>query len=399
MVSFATGLGSFATGMTQGMQMAQQVKGAIDDRKMRKIAKDGTQAATAAREADIAGAIQTTANADGSSSYSVGGKAQASMDDARKAATSQVGSVMDYYRSTTVPKLIQGYIDVGRPEQASQLESWMESQDSAKLTKDWAKSMRLAMMGDTGGAMRGFGKLFERMEPGSKYMGTEDITEPVYEDMKLPKTGETVQMQTGTRPAGLRLKLRNADGEDVSHDFGGQEDLFRTAMFTLSPDKFAERAFAENDRAQASRAASVKADRDFRQDISRDKFKATLDDQRDQRQHERTVQRSDRDFAQQTNRDATQHGYRMDESTTELQMRAALKLSEDGNEKPEDVRKSLETITKRLAETDLSFSKLTPEEQTSRAVQVLQGQRSSARGVMSGSPDRDNGKGAIPKLW
>lgn len=414
MVGFAVGLGSFAQGMANGMQMAQQVRGALDARKMRKVEKEGAAAATAAREKDIMGAISTETvdqtaalSATGqsislptSATYKVDGKAYDSMADARKAAEAQVGTVMDYYRSTTVPKLIQGYIDIGQTDKAAQLQSWMETQDSNRITKDWAKAMRLGMIGDTKGAMRGFGKLYERLEPGSRYIGTEDITEPVYEDI-VGKDGKTSRTQTGTRTTGMRLKLRNVDGEDISHDFGGQEDLFNTAMFTLSPDKFADRVLGQVDAAVAARGEAAKEDRKFQRDLQRDKYKAVLDDQRDERQAQRGIIRDDRQAAHQAARDATLSGYRQEETTTELQMRAALKLSEATGESPEDVRKSIETITKRFAETDMNFAKLSPEEQTARAVQVLNAQRSSARGVIGAgqAAPADQSRGVTPRLW
>lgn len=391
MVGFSVGLGSFASGVTQGMQLGTQIKGALDQRKMRGIAKDGSAEATAAREADIAANIQTTANPDGSQAYTVGGQQYASIDEAKTKASGQVGTVMDYYKKTTMPKLIKGYMDIGEPDKAQQLQTWMETDEANGITRDWARAARMALLGDNKAAMRGFGKLYERLEPGAKYVGMEEMTEPIY-DEETGKDGKVTKKQVGTRPTGVRLKLKSADGEDVSHDFSGTEDLFQTAMLTLSPDKFVGRAFAEVDKAQASRAAAAKDAREFSQDVQLEKLKAVTADARDQRQHERSIIRSDREFGQTVQRDASQHGYRLDEATTELQMRAALKVSEDTGEKPEDVRKSLETITKRLAETDMQFSKLSPEAQTERAMSVLRGQRSAARGVIA-----DTGQGAPPK--
>lgn len=407
MVSFAVGLGSFAQGMQQGMQVAQQVKGALDAKKIRKVEKEGAVAASAAREKDILSAIQATPNADGSTSYAVAGKPQASMEDARKAAEAQVGSVMDYYRSTTVPKLIEGYIDIGRPEQAEQLQSWIETQDANRLTKDWAKAARLAMIGDTGGAMKSFGRLYERMEPGSKYLGTEDITEPVYETRKLPKTGESIQVQTGTRPAGIRLKLRNADGEDVTHDFGGSEDLFNTAMFTLSPDKFAARALAQVDQATAARATAAKSDREFARDVGMKKLDATLDDQRDERQHRRTVQRNDREFAQQTQRDATQQGYDLEKIMTSKQMEAAMapaiEAAKANGQTDEDARKAIGAIWKTLSENDLGgkggFGSMSIEDQINQASKIYRQQSGAAKSIAGKGATQGNGRGVVPKLW
>lgn len=391
MVGFAVGLGAFAQGMGQGMQMGQQIRGALDDRKLRRANREGAEAATAARESDIAAAIQTTPNPDGTQTFKVGDQTFNDAGKAKSAATGQVGSVMDYYRTNTVPKLIETYTKIGQPDKAQQLQAWMETEESNGITRDWARAARMATLGDTKAAMRGFGKLYERMEPGSKYIGMEELSEPIYED-EPGKDGKPSKKQVGTRPAGVRLKLRSADGEDVVHDFSGTEDLFQTALMTLSPDKFVGRALGEVDQARAVRAAAAKDAREFNRDVTLKKVDATLDDQRDQRQHERSIIRSDREFGQTVQRDASQHGYRLDEATTELQMRAALKVSEDTGEKPEDVRKSLETITKRLAETDMQFSKLSPEAQTERAMTVLRGQRSAARGVIA-----DTGQGAAPK--
>jgi len=391
MVSFGIGLGSFVQGMGQGMQLGNQIKGAIDDAKIRKIERAGSQEATAAREKDILGAIRTNSDAQGQPSYSVGDQTVSSMEDARKLAEKQVGGVMDYYRTTTIPKLIQGYIDIGKPEQAERLQTWMDGQESNAITKDWASAARLAMIGDQNGAMKGFGKLYERLQPGAKYLGTEDITEPTYEEHTLPKTGEKIRVETGSRPVGVRLKLRGPDGADVSHDFTSSEDLFNTAMFTLSPDKFALRALDEVQAARIARAAAAKEDWQFGRDLQKERFKAVLDDQRDERQFRRGVMRDDRQFAQQSQRDEIQHGYRMDETATELQMRAALKLAEDSGQKVDDVRRSIETISKRMAETSNAFDKLTPEQQTAAAVQEYQRQQGAAksvlgRGATSGTP-------------
>ena len=81
-------------------------------------------------------------------------------------------------------------------------------------------------------------------------------------------------------------------------------------------------------------------------------------------------------------RDAVQNSLGMERDGNRIQLEAASKLAQSTGEKPEDVRESLETITKRLAETDLSFSKLTPQEQTQRAVDALTAQRRAARGVI-----------------
>lgn len=395
MVSFGIGLGSFVQGMGQGMQLGQQIKGAIDDRKIRKIERAGSQEATAAREKDILGAIRTNSDAQGQPSYSVGDQTVSSMEDARKLAEKQVGKVMDYYRTTTIPKLIQGYIDIGKPEQAERLQTWMDSQESNAITKDYTSAAIRAFMGDTKGSMTGFGRLYERLNPGAKYRGYEEITEPVDEQASLPGTGKSIVLPSGkTRTTGYRLNMTSADGNEFSHEFGGQMDMLAAAAYTLPPHQFALRALAQVDAANAAKAAAAKEDRQFGRDLQKERFKAVLDDQRDERQFRRGVMRDDRQFAQQGQRDEVQHGYRMDETATELQMRAALKLAEDSGQKVDDVRKSLETITKRMADTSNDFWKMTPEQQTAAAVKAYQQQMGVAKSVLGrGAPS------GTPPMW
>jgi hypothetical protein len=417
MVSLGMGLGAFAQGMGQGMQMAQQVKGVLRDKKLHAMEQDATAAGTAAREADIAKAIQTTTGANGAQSFSVGGQQFSDAGQARNAAAQQVGTVMDYYRNQTVPKLIEGYMKMGDAQKASALQSWVETEDANNLTKDWARATRMALLGDNKAAMRGFGKLYEKLEPGSKYVGMEDITEPVYEERKLPKTGETIRVEAGTRPVGVRLKLKSADGEEVTHDFGSTEDLFQTAMLTLSPDKFVGRAFAEVDKAQASRAAAAKDAREFGQDVQMKRMDAVIADQRDQRQHERsiirddrqfaqTTARDDRQFAQQSQRDATLQGYDLEKITTSKQMDAALAPSMEAakakGDTAEDARKAIAGIWKNLSTNSLpgkdGFNAKPVEEQIEQAARIYRQQSTVARGVVAGAKQESQSRG-IPKLW
>jgi hypothetical protein len=407
MVNFSIGLGSFAQGLNQGLSMGSQIKGVIDQRKMRNIAKDGTAQATAARDSAITGAIETTANEDGSQSFKVGDQTFSDQGQARSAAAQQVGTVMDFYRQTTVPKLIQGYLDLGDPDKAQQLQSWMETSEAEGITRDWARGARLALLGDTKGAMRKFGKLYEKMEPGSKYIGMEDITEPNFEEKALPGTGQTIRVENGTRPAGVRLKLRNADGEEVSHDFTSTEDLYQTAMMTLSPDKFVGRAFSEMDKASAARLASAKSDQEFQRDVALKRMGAAIDDQRDERQHKRQMIRSDREFGQTTQRDATQQGYDLEKIMTGKQLDAALAPAMEAakvkGDTPEDARKAISAIWKTLSESDLGskdgFNSKPVEEQVKQATAIYSQQSTAARGVIQGGAPSNNGGRGIPKLW
>jgi hypothetical protein len=400
MVSFGIGLGSFMDGVNQGMQFGKTIKTAVQDRKIRKMEREAIDAAEVARQQDGAKGIMAPQpgyeNAPGSGPYSMhlsgdggGAAAPPSAESGTRAAPKTPGTFMDYYRKVSMPKLIEGYLKNGQPERASQLQSYLDSEDGKGKFKDWASAAQRFAMGDNEGGFKRLADLNKRLDNNIELDG--------YEEVKDEKTGSA----TG----GWRVKWKDADtGKAFTQDFDTADDFARTALWAMSPEQQAQARLSEMTAAQKARAeaaaAARKAATDFNYDVKKQGYGAILADQRDDRQFKRQQQRDASLYGYDAARDATRHGYSMEEDTNNLQMRAALKLSDDSGEKPEDVRKSLETITKRLAETDMSFSKLSPDEQTARAVAVLQGQRNGARGVIGGgAPAASGGRGAIPPLY
>ncbi|MCE7797849.1 hypothetical protein LWE61_14955 [Sphingobium sufflavum] len=398
-MSFGMGLGAFMNGVQGGLKLGQQVRGVIDDRKTRKMERSAIEDARAARERDIGDLTRGPAiPADPSGMIDEKGAVRKIEDTdlpiSRDEAEKKVGSFMDYYRSTSVPKLIEGYIQRGENDRAAHFQQYLDSEDGKARTKDWSVAAQRFAMGDHEGGFKRLADLNGRIGNGMDLVGHEQIMQPIYEDRTDKKTGKTTKVQTGTEATGgWRVKWKDSDsGKEFSQDFASSDDFARTALWATSPEQQVTASLAELRAAQAARAKAV-ADaagdrRQFGYDIGKLRAKGVIDDQAAGREAQRTA-----------SRDATLHGYRMEEDVNGAQASAAYRAPPaDSVETPEDVRKSLENITKRLSESDPSFYKLSPEEQTARAVSVLNGQRSSARGVMSsGAPS--GGRGVMPPLY
>jgi hypothetical protein len=134
---------------------------------------------------------------------------------------------------------------------------------------------------------------------------------------------------------------------------------------------------------------------------------AAIDDQRDERQHKRQMIRSDREFGQTTQRDATQQGYDLEKIMTGKQLDAALAPAMEAakvkGDTPEDARKAISAIWKTLSESDLGskdgFNSKPVEEQVKQATAIYSQQSTAARGVIQGGAPSNNGGRGIPKLW
>lgn len=395
MVNFAIGLGSFLDGMNQGMSAARTVMDARDERRMRKITKEATGAATEAREADISKGIATETDDLGNVSFSVGGKGYADAASARAASEAQVGSFMDYYRSKTVPKLIEGYIQMGEPQKAAALESYLDSENGKANSRDWARASQRFAMGDVEGGLKGLAKLNERLDNGVDIVGYDPITEPTFEERKDEKTGKTTRVETGTQPTGgWRVRWKDSgSGKEFTQDFESADDFARTALWATSPENqvlatINERTAAQNARAKAA-ADEAEDRRSFGYDVAKANHKAVIDDRL-----------SERDYKRRAALAGVTHSYDMERDAASIQLRAALKVSDDTGEDPEDVRKSIETISKSLRDNDISgeFGRLPLDQQTAKAVEILTKQRAAARGVIeAGAPS--GGRGVIPPLY
>lgn len=404
-MSLGLGLGAFMSGVRDGASTANFVKGAIRDRQTRKMEKAATADATAAREADIAKGITTTTDANGVTSYGVGDQVFADAKAAHDASEARVGKFMDYYRTTAVPKLIEGYTQAGDMDRATRLQSYLDSEDGKARFKDWAGAATRFAMGDNAGGFEGLAALNKRMNNGVDIVDYAPIMEDDYDEQTLPGSKETVRIPNGKQreTGGWRVNWKDAaSGRTFSQDFDTADDFARTALWGTSPEYQAQYALSELTASQKARAAAAEKGREYQRDVGMKRLDAVIADQRDDRNFRRDMKRDEardvRDAATQTDRDARQHGYRMEEDVNSAQVRQAYPDPTKG-ETAEDVRKAIETITERLAVTDLKFAKLSAAEQTKRATEIYNSQRSSARGVLGTSAPAPTGRGVVPTLY
>jgi len=378
MVSFGIGSGQFLQGASQGLQQGQQLRSQVEDglinRKMRKVEKTARGEADAAREADISKGITTTLDpVTGGQTYKVGATDFGTDSKAaRDAAAKQVGSFTEYYMKTAVPQLVDGYMRAGKPQLAQQYQTWMETAGAKQGLKHWATAARAASRGDTGQFIKSMQAAYN--------------TPGYYDDGVNLVGGEEIKDKDGN-VTGIRMKFKGADGKEYAQEYQGMEDVYRQGVMVMSPEAVFQQGMADVKAAQAVRAEAIKAKREFGFDIAKQNNKGVIDDRLDDRQFQRTLRR-----------DAFQHGYQMEQDNNSAAVRAAYRAEDEGDETPAATRKQLESITKRLAETDLRFSKLSPEEQTARAVAELQRQRAAARGITPGGSSAVSAPGA-PALY
>lgn len=216
MVGFSVGLGSLVDGLSQGMKIGQEFNKLDAERKAKKLVVGATSEATTAREKDIMSAIKPMQNADGSTTYGVGDRQYSDMGQARSSAAEQVGSVMKYYQTVTVPKLIAGYLELGQPEKAKTLQDWVDTDEASQVTKKWARAARMITLGDIPSATRQLGKLYEEMTPGAKFLGLEEAE--------------------GGR---WRANFKNAEGEAFSKEFENREQFLETGLGLTAPHEYA----------------------------------------------------------------------------------------------------------------------------------------------------------------
>ena len=410
-MGFGMGLGAFMDGVRQGAGTANFIKGAIEDRKVRKMEKQAFADTASARDADIANGVVATTDAAGTTSYGVGDQSYTDAAEARKAAEAKVGSFMDYYRANTVPKLIEGYMRSGKAERATQLQSYLDSEDGKARFKDWAGASQRFAMGDHAGGFQRLASLYKHVDDGVDVVDYSPITEDEYEERVLPGSKQVVRVPTGRKreTGGWRVNWKDkGNGNVFSQDFDTADDFARTALYATSPEYQAQYTVAEMKAAQAARAdaakegrkygyeragkredaliADTRDDRNFRRDVARDKVKDGMERQRDATRHGYDLER-----------DSLRHGDDMERDNNDAYLRQAFPSPRNG-ETEEDVRKSIETITRRMADTDLDFSKLSPADQLKRAEQIYRGQRSSARGIL-GKDAPPPGRGIVPELY
>ncbi|QRE00580.1 hypothetical protein [Pseudomonas phage Itty13] len=252
--NFGIGVGAFMAGLNQGVQAYDTIQKARDRKALRDIATQGTDAAKAAREADIGRSINVGSRSENGvtvPTYEVGGQSYASEGDARAAAEKQVGSFMDYYAKSVLPKYQEHWMQTGDVEKAQALEKWMQDQNVQKGVKAWAGAVRAFQTGDREAFKKNLMAAYNQQ--GYFQDGMEAVS---IDDVKDDK-GNLL---------GYKIKFKDPKGKVTEQTYDG-EDVARLGLNALSPAEVLSYGVDQLKQAQAARAELAKENRKFQRDI------------------------------------------------------------------------------------------------------------------------------------
>jgi hypothetical protein len=319
-MAFGTGLGAFMQGFGGGYSMGRGIRQDMQQRRdentIRKAQKEAWDDASEARKWDMdmaktmdsmdAGAreVQTNAglNSDLAQMPLYGGAREAQTSakltpsPPKASQTSQIGSIMDYYRQTSAPKVVDAYMKIGQPEKAAAFQEYIDGQEGKADLKQWAKGWKSFATGDVDGGMQTFGKLLAKAAPGVKFGGYTPIMEGVYD----PDTGKKIgERETG----GYAVQFTRPDGTNFTQEFSSQRDMLNVGVSTFAPDKLFDYVLGRQKAADETSAEIGKENRKFGHDriLKADEYGY------------KSKQEADKN-AFTLARDKQQHGYTIDEN-------------------------------------------------------------------------------------
>ncbi|MND20845.1 hypothetical protein D3C76_48170 [compost metagenome] len=253
--NFGIGVGAFLSGMNQGIEAGERIGKARDRKALRDIATQGTDAAKAAREADIGKSINvgsTEQNGMTVPTYEVGGQSYESEDAARAAAEKQVGGFMDYYAKTVLPKYQEHWMQTGEVEKAQAIDKWMQDQNVQKGVKAWANAVRSFQTGDREGFKNNLMAAYNQ--------------QGYYQDGMTATAIEDVSDDKGNL-IGYKISFKDPKGKVTTQTYDG-DDVARLGLNALSPAEVLSYGVNQLKQAQTARADLAKEDRKFKRDVA-----------------------------------------------------------------------------------------------------------------------------------
>lgn len=292
--NFGIGVGAFAQGLTQGMQLGNQINTARDQYQVRKAHREGMANAKTARQSAIDELVQVGAGPNASNTmtmptYQVEGQSFADEGSARKAAESRVGSVTDFFYQNEAPKIADLYMEQGDVEKAETWRKWIQDKNVQKGFQYGVRAFQAASMGDDETAIKNMVKMYNQpgyFEDGSKATG--------YKPVK-GKDGSTI---------GYAITVKDAQGNENVLNVEKGEGMLRAMMPFVDPKSVYEAGWAEITAERNARLKAVQEDMKFKRDIYRDDRRALsqrdLAAQRDAASLDRTVIGKQMDSANKT---------------------------------------------------------------------------------------------------
>ena len=384
--NFGVGIGAFAQGLTNGMQLGRDIRDARNELKLANAREKGMEEAKAARQSAIDSLVKvgSTANADNTMTmpaYNVGDQSYGDETSARKAAEGQVGSLDEFFNKVAVPKISEQYMEID-PEKAETWMRWNEEKQVRQGQKYWSQAIGRANAGD----FDGFGK----------YLVKAYNTRGYFDDGTEVKDWKTIKDDKGNI-TGAQLTFKGPDGKEFTQVVNGMEDAYRLGAFMLSPENVFNTGLSEIQAAKKAQLQMAQDQQKFQQNIYRDDRKAAnqsvLQEQRDAAALERTVTGKQMDAANKTAAVDSKVAALKRAGYTDAFINDALPAMLGIGEykkaaAPEEVRRMLHQA--RL-QADYNYSRRTPQEQAAIIEQDMkliggpeQRQRNPMAGGMSG---------------
>lgn len=378
--NIGVGLTGALQGFEQGRQLGQTIKDIRRDRKLEGIRTQGLEAAKGAREKDIQGRIQVTDEG----LFRVGDQVIADHASARKAAEAEVDDVMDYYQREVAPKMYEAYIADGDLEKAEAFQKWGEDREVRRGMKHWADGMRAFARGDIGAAAKSFVRSWNT--PGYGMGGVKDAR-PI-----MDKDGKTT--------VGLEIEFEDGRVEKLEG-----EEILRSGILNLTPDKMFDTLYAEQKAADKARIEAAAKAREsgikFQQDVALEGVKQGGREALADRQHRNAVSLAQVKSAldAQAKRAAAELGGSANPILRDYNARVQI-LMQAGVPEAEARRQAADRTIYRLsmspqdrvretmsdlAKNDLRFTKLPQEEQIRRVRETIAAEDALVREITGGA--------------
>ncbi len=246
--------------------------------------------------------------------YNVGGKGFDSLEEARAHADKVLPAMVDYQVKYVMPKMAQGLMEQGRPEEAQKLIDWAGQRTSQRHLEDWNKAVLAFQTDDFDTAAKKLAGLHKDFPDGNDIVTQEPVKD---------KAGKTV---------GFNMSIKGEDGK-TQKQYVDARQLIEYGLSTLSPDKM----FAQmSSRQQSYDTLKAKADYDTMNDARTATRQESSDIRKDSRTEAADIRRAQRE----AKNAEVQHGYKLEELTT------AEKLKQEGigKEKRVEVQSNIDLL-------------------------------------------------------
>lgn len=203
-------------------QRKAQLDGLNDESEMRTTLRTGTDNAKKEYEAEKAKSILIGKDEAGNETYTVDGEKAASKDDADKLFEQRHSTFMDAYRTKMVPAVVQGYLKRGDVKSADAFQKWSNQKGVENAVHDYGRMMQSLQLSDWDGANKSLNSMMKNGDYVSQ--DRHDIkAEPIKD-----KDGKT---------AGIRVNYKDkVTGANSSKDFTSMDEFHQFAATMASPD-------------------------------------------------------------------------------------------------------------------------------------------------------------------